>query len=119
MNRNVLPILLFALGASVIPRARAAQEGSPIAEGLLFKASPLTEERVFTEGIEGPACDGQGNIYAVNFERQQPSEKSRAMAKVRSLSNCHERAPAMESFSIVPAPCSWPIMWNITSCASI
>src|SRR3954467_6912428 len=71
MNRNVLPILLFALGASVIPRARAAQEGSPIAEALLFKASPLTEERVFTEGIEGPACDGQGNIYAVNFERQQ------------------------------------------------
>lgn len=24
----------------------------------------------FTPGIEGPACDGQGNLYAVNFERQ-------------------------------------------------
>jgi len=37
----------------------------------LFKASPLTEENAFTEGIEGPACDAQGNIYAVNFARQQ------------------------------------------------
>jgi sugar lactone lactonase YvrE len=33
----------------------------------LFVAKPLTEEKAFTEGIEGPACDGQGNIYAVSF----------------------------------------------------
>src|SRR4026207_825089 len=38
---------------------------------LLFVATPLTEEGAFTEGIEGPACDAQGNIYAVNFARQQ------------------------------------------------
>jgi gluconolactonase len=38
---------------------------------LLFEATPLTEEGAFTEGIEGPACDAQGNIYAVNFARQQ------------------------------------------------
>jgi sugar lactone lactonase YvrE len=37
----------------------------------LFVATPLTEEGAFTEGIEGPACDAQGNIYAVNFARQQ------------------------------------------------
>ncbi len=37
----------------------------------LFVATPLTEEKVFTPGIEGPACDAQGNIYAVNFARQQ------------------------------------------------
>src|SRR5436189_5566523 len=24
----------------------------------------------FTQGIEGPACDADGNLYAVNFERQ-------------------------------------------------
>jgi gluconolactonase len=36
-----------------------------------FVATPLTEENAFTEGIEGPACDAQGNIYAVNFARQQ------------------------------------------------
>jgi sugar lactone lactonase YvrE len=37
----------------------------------LFVATPLTAEKSFTEGIEGPACDAQGNIYAVNFQRQQ------------------------------------------------
>jgi sugar lactone lactonase YvrE len=37
----------------------------------LFVATPLTDEGAFTEGIEGPACDAQGNIYAVNFGRQQ------------------------------------------------
>src|SRR6266550_4129721 len=37
----------------------------------LFVATPLTRENAFTEGIEGPACDAQGNIYAVNFARQQ------------------------------------------------
>ena len=40
-------------------------------EETLFVATPLTEPGSFTGGIEGPACDAQGNIYAVNFERQQ------------------------------------------------
>lgn len=35
------------------------------------KATPLTDEKAFTTGIEGPACDAKGNIYAVNFARQQ------------------------------------------------
>jgi sugar lactone lactonase YvrE len=38
---------------------------------VLFVACPLTAEGAFTEGIEGPACDRDGNIYAVNFSRQQ------------------------------------------------
>src|SRR5213595_2176498 len=37
----------------------------------LFVATPLTAVGSFTPGIEGPACDAQGNIYAVNFARQQ------------------------------------------------
>lgn len=36
----------------------------------LFVAKPLTEKGAFTPGIEGPNCDAQGNIYAVNFARQ-------------------------------------------------
>ena len=36
----------------------------------LFVATPLTAEGSFTEGIEGPACDKHGNIFAVNFARQ-------------------------------------------------
>src|SRR5262245_47473533 len=39
--------------------------------GELFTARALTEPGGFTTGIEGPACDVQGNIYAVNFARQQ------------------------------------------------
>jgi gluconolactonase len=41
------------------------------ADATLFVATPLTSPGEFTEGIEGPACDRQGNIYAVNFARQQ------------------------------------------------
>jgi len=37
----------------------------------MFVATPLTAERGFTAGIEGPAVDAAGNIYAVNFGRQQ------------------------------------------------
>jgi sugar lactone lactonase YvrE len=35
----------------------------------LFVAKPLTAEHSFTPGIEGPACDRSGNIYAVSFLR--------------------------------------------------
>lgn len=37
----------------------------------LFVATPLTEEKSFTRGVEGPACDAHGNVYAVNIVRQQ------------------------------------------------
>ncbi len=37
----------------------------------LYVAVPLTAEQSFTPGIEGPACDAAGNIYAVNFAEQQ------------------------------------------------
>ena len=42
----------------------------PADKETLFVAKPLTEENSFTEGIEGPNCDAQGNVYAVNFKRQ-------------------------------------------------
>lgn len=38
----------------------------PIAEDL-FVSRDLTPPGSFTPGVEGPACDGQGNLYAVNF----------------------------------------------------
>jgi len=34
----------------------------------LYTATPLTATNVFTGGIEGPACDLSGNIFAVNFK---------------------------------------------------
>jgi sugar lactone lactonase YvrE len=36
-----------------------------------YVAAPLTKPMEFTPGIEGPACDAAGNIYAVNFAKQQ------------------------------------------------
>lgn len=36
----------------------------------LFVSKPFTEKKAFTFGIEGPAVDGEGNLYVVNFARQ-------------------------------------------------
>lgn len=36
----------------------------------LFEASVFTERDSFTSGIEGPAVDIDGNLYAVNYQRQ-------------------------------------------------
>lgn len=36
----------------------------------LFVSYQFTEPNGFTSGIEGPACDKEGNLYAVNYERQ-------------------------------------------------
>jgi sugar lactone lactonase YvrE len=36
----------------------------------LFKATALTKPNEFTKGIEGPACDKAGNVFAVNFKEQ-------------------------------------------------
>ena len=36
----------------------------------LFVSRKFTPVNGFTSGIEGPACDAEGNLYAVNFERQ-------------------------------------------------
>ncbi len=44
--------------------------GQAVAPSPLFIATPLTQVGVFTSGIEGPACDVDGNVYAVNYERQ-------------------------------------------------
>jgi len=36
----------------------------------LFISSQFTEPGGFTDGIEGPACDADGTLYAVNYARQ-------------------------------------------------
>ncbi len=57
MQRNLLIPLLLAASP-----AFAADE--------LFVATPLTTPKQFTGGIEGPAVDRDGNIFAVDFARQ-------------------------------------------------
>ncbi|GEP44568.1 SMP-30/gluconolactonase/LRE family protein [Brevifollis gellanilyticus] len=46
------------------------------AEEPLFKASALTPEGQFTGGIEGPACDAQGNIFCVKFGNEHTLGKT-------------------------------------------
>ena len=41
-----------------------------IDDDALFVATPATRINEFTPGIEGPACDADGNVYAVNIYRQ-------------------------------------------------
>lgn len=36
----------------------------------LWQATPLTPEKSYTPGVEGPASDAQGVFYAVNYERE-------------------------------------------------
>jgi sugar lactone lactonase YvrE len=57
-----IAIVALAITTS-FARASAAEE--------LYVATPLTAEHSFTPGIEGPNCDAEGNVYVVNFARQQ------------------------------------------------
>ncbi len=62
------------------------------ADGPLFVASPLTQPGQFTPGIEGPACDAKGNIFAVNFREQgtigivTPAGKGKVFVKLPDTS---------------------------------
>ncbi len=53
-----LPIVIFSI-------AGIAQKSPEV----LFEARDFTPENVFSENIEGPAIDGAGNLYVVNFQR--------------------------------------------------
>lgn len=62
--------MLFVAWPAILVSSAAAPGAVPADPGL-FVARPLTSEKSFTEGIEGPACDRDGQVYAVNFDRQQ------------------------------------------------
>lgn len=59
----------LAAGALLAFFGGACRTGGPSPDGL-FVAAPLTAEGAFTAGIEGPACDAAGRVYAVNYGRQ-------------------------------------------------
>lgn len=68
-SRYALPSLRTAVLAAALANLSAC--ASPPAHEALFLATTLTAPHSFTKGIEGPAVDADGNIYAVNFARQQ------------------------------------------------
>jgi len=57
--RHLLSILALALLTSAL----AADKDE------LFVSKPLTEKNSFTAGIEGPGCDGEGNLYLVALKK--------------------------------------------------
>src|SRR5258706_6842419 len=65
--------LVLALVTCSCSLNRNAGESATIGrvDETLFQAAALTADGLFTKGIEGPACDREGNIYAVNFAREQ------------------------------------------------
>ena len=73
--RTALPWLRTAVLAAALANLSAC--ASPPAQEALFLATTLTPAHSFTKGIEGPAVDADGNIYAVNFARQQTIGKVR------------------------------------------
>lgn len=64
MPRLVVFSIVLA-SATLVTSARAGETEKP------FVAHPFTAKDAFTAGIEGPACDARGNVYVVNFGRQQ------------------------------------------------
>ena len=57
----VLPALLIGC---------QAPQKSDRTDGDLFQSKDFTAPNLFTSGIEGPATDGEGNIYVVNFGKE-------------------------------------------------
>lgn len=57
----VLPVLLISC---------QAPQRSDKTNGDLFQSQDFTAPNLFTSGIEGPATDGEGNIYVVNFGKE-------------------------------------------------
>lgn len=67
----------FAISALILISAMTAGIAPALGtDETLFVARGLTSEKRFTTGIEGPACDKAGNIFAVNFARQQTIGKT-------------------------------------------
>lgn len=61
----------LALSALTVGLWLAAPGAADDGKETLFVAKPFTAAKSFTAGIEGPACDRDGNVYAVNFARQR------------------------------------------------
>ncbi len=59
-----LTFFLFLMGVWLITEAQVPSSRE------LFKSSLFTPPNGFTHGVEGPAVDKSGTVYAVNFARQ-------------------------------------------------
>lgn len=65
-----LAVLLVGGALAGLPGQPGRAQETVAQSETLFVSSVLTASGLFTNGIEGPACDAQGILYAVNFARQ-------------------------------------------------
>ena len=71
INRESFIVIVFVLFFSMwLSCKHAADRSGEDKQITNFKATDLIEEDRFTSGIEGPAVDRNGNLYAVNFSHQ-------------------------------------------------
>jgi sugar lactone lactonase YvrE len=63
-------LLIKSLSFFIAALCLLIKAGGQQADTGLFKSSVLTPVNSFTNGVEGPAVDKEGNLYAVNFNRQ-------------------------------------------------
>jgi sugar lactone lactonase YvrE len=66
INRSLSPTQLWLLGEIVLAVILACRP----ADDELFKARVFTPVNGFTAGVEGPAVDQSGTLYAVNFAKE-------------------------------------------------
>jgi sugar lactone lactonase YvrE len=71
MPRSRYALRWLRAAALALPLVGLTACASQPAHETLFLATTMTAPHSFTKGIEGPAVDADGNVYAVNFARQQ------------------------------------------------
>ena len=71
-------------------------QASGAQEEKLYTAVPHTKNGEFTAGIEGPACDKEGYLFAVNFEKQRTIGRVTPAGAGEVFVVLPEKAPATE-----------------------
>lgn len=61
--KSVITLFLLCLGFILFSNAQTTTK-------MLYQATDLTGEHLFTAGIEGPAADKDGNLFVVNFQKE-------------------------------------------------
>lgn len=81
----------------------------------VLKVTDWMPEHTFTSGIEGPAVDREGNLYAVNYEKEGTIGSYARMVAMAVFSLCRKDLPGIASASGKTEICTWRIIQGIIS----
>ena len=81
----------------------------------VLKATGWMPEHTFTSGIEGPAVDSEGNLYAVNYKKEGTIGIVRPDGSHGCFSLCRKDLPGIVSASGKTEICTWRIIQGIIS----